>query len=356
MPLRLRVIPSGKAKGRARKAVPGEGAIEFDDGVGQIRIGRRPDLELSLPFSPLSGVHARLVRVGGEQGAGGAQSASGRQDAGWLLEDLGSTNGTFVGGERLKPGVKRALVAGTQIALAQVKLIFDGEVPGDDATATYVRRQISDLFSPGPTASTAPFLAVVAGIKGGETFRFAERNHHYVLGRDKACDFRIKDEQVSREHAVFTWRDQGVEVADLGSANGVLLNGEHALEPRRLYDGDLVQVGPVKMRFFNPSENAPSENAEQASHVPAVDAAGVRATPTSATAAADQSSTFRSRLHPAVAGALSAERSQVRPSAQRVAAYDRTLASRSRTSVYLLVVAAAVVLALAALVGGLTAR
>src|SRR5687768_12696750 len=117
MPLRLRVIPSGRAKGRARKPVPGERAIEFADGVGQIRIGRRADLELSLPFSPLSGVHARLVRAGDKQDH-------------WLLEDLGSTNGTFVGGERLKPGVKRALTAGTQIALAQVKLIFDGEVPG----------------------------------------------------------------------------------------------------------------------------------------------------------------------------------------------------------------------------------
>ena len=71
MPLRLRVIPSGRSKGRAHKPLPGERAIEFDDGVGQIRIGRRADLELSLPFSPLSGVHARLVRASGEAGAGG---------------------------------------------------------------------------------------------------------------------------------------------------------------------------------------------------------------------------------------------------------------------------------------------
>jgi hypothetical protein len=49
MPLRLRVIPSGKSKGRVRKAAPDERAIEFDDGVGQIRIGRRADLELSPP-------------------------------------------------------------------------------------------------------------------------------------------------------------------------------------------------------------------------------------------------------------------------------------------------------------------
>jgi len=348
MPLRLRVIPAGRSRGKARKAAPGERAIEFADGVGQIRIGRRADLELSLPFSPLSGVHARLVRVAGKDGAGGQQD-----DGGWLLEDLGSTNGTFVGGERLKPGVKRALTAGTQIALAQVKLIFDGEVPGTEATETYVRRQISDLFSPGPAADSAPFLAVVTGVKGGETFRFVERNHHYVIGRDKGCDFRIKDEEASREHAAFIWRDdQGVEVADLGSSNGVLVNGAPALAPTRLYDGDLVQVGQVKMRFFNPLDNG-----EHRPDARVAEAAGVRATPTSATAAADLSSTFASRLHAAVAGPVSAEGTQ-RPSAPRVPADDSTFTfpARSRASVYLIVAAAAVILAAAALIGGLTAR
>jgi pSer/pThr/pTyr-binding forkhead associated (FHA) protein len=345
MPLRLRVIPSGKSKGRVRKAAPDERAIEFDDGVGQIRIGRRADLELSLPFSPLSGVHARLVRAAGKEGAGGQ-----KHDGGWLLEDLGSTNGTFVGGERLKPGVKRLVTAGTQIALAQVKLIFDGEVPGSDATATYVSRQISDKFSPGPMGGSAPFLAVVTGVKGGETFRFAQRNHHYVIGRDKGCDFRIKDDQASREHATFTWRDRGVEVADLGSANGVLVNGDPALGPTRLYDGDLVQVAQVKMRFFNPIESAEHHSAALAAEAP-----DVRGTPSSATAAADLSSTFRSRLHPAVGGALSAERTQ-RSSAERLPADDRTYTSRSRASVLLMVLAGVVVLAVAALVGGLTAR
>ena len=346
MPLRLRVFPSGKTKGRAQKPAPDERAIEFDDGVGQIRIGRRADLELSLPFSPLSGVHARLVRAGAKEGADGQQD-----DGGWLLEDLGSTNGTFVGGERLKPGVKRLVTAGTQIALAQVKLIFDGEVPGSDATATYVSRQVSDKFSPGPMGGTAPFLAVVTGVKGGETFRFAQRNHHYVIGRDKGCDFRIKDDQASREHATFTWRDQGVEVADLGSSNGVLVNGDPALGPTRLYDGDLVQVADVKMRFFNPIDNA-----EHHSAAVAVESAGVRATPSSATAAVDLSSTFRSRLHPAVGGALSAERAQ-RPTAERLPAADRTYTSSwSPTAVVLIVLAGLVVLAAAALVGGLTAR
>ena len=62
-------------------------------------------------------MHARLVRPN-----------DGADDRRWMLEDLGSTNGTFLEGERLKPGVKHRVTAGTQIKLAEIQLIFDGEV------------------------------------------------------------------------------------------------------------------------------------------------------------------------------------------------------------------------------------
>ena len=86
--------PASRRRRRQGRPPTAERSIDFDDGVGQIRIGRRADLELSLPFSPLSGVHARLVRA----------SDGDQKTEHWVLEDLGSTNGTFVGGERLKPG------------------------------------------------------------------------------------------------------------------------------------------------------------------------------------------------------------------------------------------------------------
>ena len=118
MSLRLRVIPPGSARNGGSPDAAGERAVAFDDGVGQIRIGRRADLELSLPFNSLSGVHARLGR---------ASDGASKSDQ-WLLEDLGSTNGTTVDGERLKPGFKRPVKAGMHIKLADIQLIIEGEV------------------------------------------------------------------------------------------------------------------------------------------------------------------------------------------------------------------------------------
>jgi pSer/pThr/pTyr-binding forkhead associated (FHA) protein len=304
MPLRLRVIPSDSRPRKSSRSTPAEAerAIDFDDGVGQIRIGRRADLELSLPFSPLSGVHARLVR--------GTDEKAGH----WLLEDLGSTNGTFVGGERLKPGIKRTLTAGTQIKLAEIKLIFDGEVPGNEATQTYVRRQISDVFSPGPQTAQVPFLTAVAGVDtGATTFRLEERDHVYLFGRTRRCEFHVETAEVSREHASFTRRGDGIYVNDLGSVNGVLVNNTRVRE-YRLFDGDLIQIGHIKLRLFDPNETK-GRTTDSAVSTPSRLAAAPPAggEPRSdAPPPPERSATFRASagppdFHPAIAGALAEE-------------------------------------------------
>ncbi|MEL7369962.1 MAG: sigma 54-interacting transcriptional regulator [Myxococcota bacterium] len=67
-----------------------------------------------------------------------------------------------------------------------------------------------------------------------------------VVGRGDECLIRIDDPSVSREHLELTV-GTSVEIRDLGSSNGSLLNDE-ALEPgqiRAFLPGDIVQVGDV---------------------------------------------------------------------------------------------------------------
>src|SRR6185369_449810 len=139
MPLRLRLLSArspGAGAGPAHDAGPTEErAIELADDTNEVRIGRRPDLELPLPYAALSGLHARLVRV---------------DDGRWQIEDLGSTNETRVDGERLAPRQPRPIAPGAQIKLGQITLAFDesvGEIAGAERTATIARRLVSDLFS-----------------------------------------------------------------------------------------------------------------------------------------------------------------------------------------------------------------
>src|SRR5690606_14931664 len=64
-----------------------------------------------------------------------------------------------------------------------------------------------------------------------------------TLGRRSTCDYVLTDSQVSREHARIIVGDQTFAIEDLGSANGVQVNGEPVTGLRRLNTGDTFRVG-----------------------------------------------------------------------------------------------------------------
>ncbi|MEL6892836.1 MAG: trypsin-like peptidase domain-containing protein [Actinomycetota bacterium] len=75
-----------------------------------------------------------------------------------------------------------------------------------------------------------------------------------TIGRDEDCDIVLEDDpRVSRRHATVTLDDAGdattAVVADLGSTNGVLLNGVRITGPTTLHLGDAFQVGRTTIRL-----------------------------------------------------------------------------------------------------------
>jgi serine protease Do len=67
-----------------------------------------------------------------------------------------------------------------------------------------------------------------------------------VIGRQDA-DLVLDDTQISRHHAVVRPIEGGLEIEDLGSANGTSVNGVAIDGSQRLHDGDVVQVGRVRL-------------------------------------------------------------------------------------------------------------
>jgi hypothetical protein len=62
------------------------------------------------------------------------------------------------------------------------------------------------------------------------------------IGRDPSCDVVLRDPAVSRHHALLSLRGGRCTVRDLGSTNGLLLNG-HRIETATLAAGDLLSFG-----------------------------------------------------------------------------------------------------------------
>ena len=69
----------------------------------------------------------------------------------------------------------------------------------------------------------------------------------FAIGRSSDCQLSLDDPLVSRRHAVLVVRGGTVEVEDLSSRNGVLVNGVRVERPTRLVDGDVLTVGQQQL-------------------------------------------------------------------------------------------------------------
>jgi hypothetical protein len=76
-----------------------------------------------------------------------------------------------------------------------------------------------------------------------------------LIGRGAECDVVVPDRQVSRHHArVWRLAEGEYQLEDLGSKNGTYLNGIALHEPRKLIDGDVIQVALAAKLLYVGSE------------------------------------------------------------------------------------------------------
>ena len=71
----------------------------------------------------------------------------------------------------------------------------------------------------------------------------------WELGRERDCAFMFSDPRVSRRHARLVVAAGKVTVEDIGSVNGVFVNGERVTGARRLRVGDRIVIGSQELEI-----------------------------------------------------------------------------------------------------------
>jgi ABC transport system ATP-binding/permease protein len=182
-------------------------------------IGRDPQSDIVVNDDRVSWQHA-VLRLDGVS---------------WVLEDTGSTNGTYHGPER----VSRVALDG------ECTIRLGHPVDGPPVTCTAA-----------PPARPATVIAAKpAGAGGGLTVGPREpsvirRLPAKVLriGRAPDNDVVIPDLSVSRYHAELRRTGAAYEIADLDSHNGTFVNGQRVTSAP-LSEGDIVGIGPSTFRL-----------------------------------------------------------------------------------------------------------
>lgn len=192
-------------------------------------IGRDEGNAVRLTERNISRHHARVQKTSGT----------------WRIYDLGSYNGCYVNGARVVE--TQSLQHGDLIQLGDYRLSVEDEEVGTGRTDGV-------LTLPGrPGINTqADRLVMMAGPGAGQEFVLnAER---MVLGRGEECDISINHPSVSRVHAEVRRLGEGrYEFVDLGSANGIRINGVEM--PSTLLDGrDVIELGDVFLKFLPAGE------------------------------------------------------------------------------------------------------
>jgi pSer/pThr/pTyr-binding forkhead associated (FHA) protein len=182
-------------------------------------------------------------------------------DAGQLhVEDLGSTNGTFVNDRRLT--APQRLQTGDRVRCGKTRLEVAVDaaaqiappVPVEQATRTAAPRSRTADSTRAPAGGAR--LEVVGGALQGESIPLSAQ---LSIGRGFGEPGALGgDRRLSRRHArIARGPDGAYTIEDTGSTNGTNLNGQRLQGSQLLREGDEIGVGSSRLIARGMSQSAP---------------------------------------------------------------------------------------------------
>jgi len=117
----------------------------------------------------------------------------------------------------------------------------------DDLERTHVSYSSELAAMRTKTERNRPFLIILSGGDAGQMHKVTDGET--VIGRSSTAQVKLTDDGISRKHARIVVDGKAVTIEDLGSANGMFVNGQKVTQAA-LKDGDQIQLGSTTILKF----------------------------------------------------------------------------------------------------------
>jgi pSer/pThr/pTyr-binding forkhead associated (FHA) protein len=210
----------------------------------RITIGRKPDNDIQIDNLAVSGQHALIITILNDS----------------FLEDLGSTNGTYVNGKLIK---KHALQNGDVVSVGKHELKYINEQAStsesDFEKTMIIRPGMADQSAAAVKQTTEKAERVAAATPGHGA---SAPEHELPIGKVQVLNGPAAGKELKLTKALTTLGRPGVQVAVITRRpHGYFIThveGKHPVvngtpvgdEAHPLADNDVVELAGVKMEFF----------------------------------------------------------------------------------------------------------
>jgi S1-C subfamily serine protease/pSer/pThr/pTyr-binding forkhead associated (FHA) protein len=209
----------------------------LDINKDRVTIGRDSSSDIVLDDEEVSRKHAELTAINGQV----------------EIRDLGSQNGIKVG---------RSAVADSQLLSPSDKVQIGSSTftvaSGAGGATRIAGGTRGGTRTAGGTrlARGAPaMLEVVSGPDEGKTIEIPPSG--VTIGRDKSAGVQLADDEISREHVQLKTNDDGtVEITDLDSRNGTVVDGKTISRPTNAGDGAQITIGRSRLKLTTTARKA----------------------------------------------------------------------------------------------------
>ena len=209
-------------------------------------LGREKSSDIVVPLSYVSRKHAKFA-VKNEK---------------LFIEDLNSSNGTYINGERIKSAELRN---GDELRLDEFVFTVVGPVSKTESKPRTIVRDTSNKSKKKSKSSLAEtqkvertgeasqvvFMHGLEGRFAGKVYTITQAQNH--ISRLLGHHLSTSEQSVSARHVYLSETDIGWQIKNDGAADGLLVNGKMQAKAV-LQDGDEITVGGTLLKFQSVGE------------------------------------------------------------------------------------------------------